>query len=103
MDPIDDVVLLSGSPLHIPLDGYDPNGGELTYTVSSDNPDVQTDLLEGNRSMRVSVSSYGDMVFELYEGRAPRVTEHIIELAESDFLRRDHLPSGHRRFCDPGW
>jgi cyclophilin family peptidyl-prolyl cis-trans isomerase len=85
LQPIEDVVLLSGAPLHIPLDGYDPNGGELTYTVSTDNAAVQTDLIEGNRSMRVSVRDYGDMVFELYEGRAPRVTEHIVELAESGF------------------
>jgi VCBS repeat-containing protein len=85
LQPIEDVVLLSGAPLHIPLDGYDPNGGALTYTISTDNAAVQTDLIEGNRSMRISVRDYGDMVFELYEGRAPRVTEHIIELAESDF------------------
>ena len=85
LQKIDDVVLLSGSPLHIPLDGFDPNGGELTFTASSDNPDVSTDVLEGNRSMRITVDDFGDMVFELFEGRAGRATDRIIALAEDDF------------------
>jgi cyclophilin family peptidyl-prolyl cis-trans isomerase len=35
--------------------------------------------------MRVSVFDYGDMVFELFDDRAPRVTDHISQLAEADF------------------
>ena len=29
--PIDDVTLLAGSPLHIPLDGFSSNGQPLTF------------------------------------------------------------------------
>ena len=84
--PIDDVELLSGSPLNIGLDGYDPNGGELTYTITSDNPElVMASLLEGNRSLSIEVQGFGDMVFELFENRAPRVTEQITTLADSGF------------------
>ncbi len=84
--PIDDQTLLSGSPLLIPLDGYDPNGGELTYTVTSDNPTlVSTFQPQRNFSMRIDVQTYGEMVFQLLDGLAPRPTQRIIELAEDGF------------------
>jgi cyclophilin family peptidyl-prolyl cis-trans isomerase len=83
--PIDDVTVLGGSPLHIPLDGYDPNGGPLTYTISVDGSVLTGELLDGNRSMRIDAGSYGDMVYQLFEGRAERPTDRIIELAEDDF------------------
>ena len=87
--PIDDVTLLSGvellddemnvvadydpvgSPLFVSLDGYDPNGGDLTYEVISNNADVTAEILTGNRSARINVAGFGDMVFELFEDMAP--------------------------------
>ena len=86
VSPIGNVTLLSGSPLIIPLDGYDPNGGPLTYTVTSDNPTlVSTYVPEGNRSMRIEVQTYGEMVFQLFEDMAPRPAQRIIELAQDGF------------------
>ncbi len=62
--------VLIGSPLHIPIDAYDPNGGPLTVTVSVDNPDLlEATVLSGNRSIRIDMNGYGDMVFELFEQR----------------------------------
>jgi len=87
LEEIPDTTLLVGSPLHVSLDGYDPNGGQLTYTVTSDNADVSATILSGNRSARISVEGYGDMVFELFEQRASRATSRMIELAESDFYK----------------
>jgi cyclophilin family peptidyl-prolyl cis-trans isomerase len=88
--PIDDVTLLSGSPLVIPLDGFDPDGDTLSFTATSDNASVTTSIPEGNRSMKISVHSAdgaidGDMILELLEDRVPRVTSRIIELAQSGF------------------
>jgi cyclophilin family peptidyl-prolyl cis-trans isomerase len=90
MTPIGDVGLLGGAPLWIALDGVDPDGGTLTFTATSDNPNVTLSIPEGNRSMRISVASEdgtvdGDMVLELFENLVPRVTGHIITLAESGF------------------
>ncbi|MCC9641513.1 peptidylprolyl isomerase [Rhodopirellula sp. JC740] len=75
-----------GSPLHIPIDGYDAEGGPLTVTVSVANPQlVEATVLSGNRSLRLDMDGFGDMVFELFEQRAPRATERVIDLADSGF------------------
>ncbi len=88
--PVEDLSLLSGSPLHVALNGYDPNGGELTYTVTSSNPSLVTPtVLSGNRSLRVTVNGYGELVFELFEQRAPDITARVVELAESKFYDAD--------------
>ncbi|MBN2473527.1 MAG: tandem-95 repeat protein [Pirellulales bacterium] len=80
---IADVTLLAGAPLHIPLDGSHGDGDELTYTAESDNTAlVSTQIPEDNRSMRISVEGYGDMVLELFEQQVPDVTQPIIEYAQ---------------------
>lgn len=83
---LEDVTVLGGAPLHVALDGYDPNGGPLTYTVTSDNPTLVTPtVLQGNRSMLVDVEGFGNMVFELFDSEAPRVTQQITTLAQDGF------------------
>jgi large repetitive protein len=78
------VTVLDGSPLHITLDGYDPGGGALTYTVTSSDPNVVTPtLLQNNRSMVIDVDGWGKMNLQLFEQRAPRPTSRLIELAEA--------------------
>jgi Ca2+-binding RTX toxin-like protein len=73
----------AGSPLHIPLNGLDPAGGQLTFTVESSDSLVSAEVLSGNRSLRIQVDDFGTMTFELFESRAPRATDRMIELAES--------------------
>ncbi len=85
LEPIGDVTLLSGSPLHIPLDGFESGGQALTFTATSNSELVSTFITKGNRSMRITAAGFGDIVFELFENRAPRVTRRIIRLAESGF------------------
>ncbi len=81
-----DVDVRGGSPLHVPLDGYDPNNGPLTYIVTSDNPSLVTPtVLQGNRSMQIDVNGFGKMTFELFDQEAPRVTEQITSLAQDGF------------------
>jgi large repetitive protein len=75
-----------GSPLHIPIDAYDPGGGPVTITVSVADPTlIQANVLQNNRSVRIDMDGYGDMVFELFEDKAPRPTGRIIELANANF------------------
>jgi large repetitive protein len=75
-----------GSPQHVPVDAYDPHGGPLNITVTSSDPGLVTaEVLQGNRSLRISVENFGDMVFELFEGDVPLPTARVIELAQSGF------------------
>ncbi|TVP95560.1 MAG: tandem-95 repeat protein, partial [Planctomycetaceae bacterium] len=75
-----------GSPLHVPVDAYNPAGGPIQITVEVDDPELlEAVVLTGNRSVRISVAGYGDMVFELFEDRAPRPALRVIELAETGF------------------
>ena len=84
--PVGNQTVFLGSPLHIPIDAYDPNGGPLTVTVSIDNPALlEATVLSGNRSIRIDMVGWGDMVFELFEGRAPVPAGRVINLANSGF------------------
>ena len=75
-----------GSPLHVPIDAYDPDGGPLTVTVSVDNPAIlEAQVLSGNRSIRIDTQGFGEMIFELFEQRVPRASGRVIELANDDF------------------
>ncbi|MFK7737831.1 MAG: tandem-95 repeat protein [Pirellulaceae bacterium] len=85
-DELQDVDVQIGAPLHIPIDAYDPDGDPLTITVSSSDSNlVDAEVLQGNRSLQLNVAGFGDMVFELFENRAPRPTGRVIELAEDGF------------------
>jgi large repetitive protein len=88
--PLEDVTVAAGSPLYLPIDAYDPNGGPLTITAVSSSPSVvMTEVPQGNPSLRITVASYGDMVFELFADKAPRPVERIIELVESGFYNAE--------------
>lgn len=75
-----------GSPLHIPIDAYDPDGNVLTTTISVADPSlVEATVITGNRSLRLDMEGFGDMVFELFEQRAPRPAGRVADLADAGF------------------
>ncbi|MHB1033589.1 MAG: Ig-like domain-containing protein [Pirellulales bacterium] len=83
---VQNVTLLGGSPLFVPLVGVDPDGQTLTYTATSSNPSlVSTRVPQGNRSLRISVANFGNMVLQLHEDLVPGVTARIAELAGQGF------------------
>lgn len=82
---IPEVPLLAGSPHHIVLDAEDPSGRRLSYSVTTSGDLVTAVLLVGNRSLRIQVAGFGDMVFQLFDDKARRATDHIVELADGGF------------------
>jgi cyclophilin family peptidyl-prolyl cis-trans isomerase len=81
--PIADVTLLAGAPLHLPLDGFDFEHDALTFSAVSSEPNLLApSISDTNRSMRINVAGLGDMVFELFDDKVPRVTGAIGGLAE---------------------
>ena len=76
-----------GSPLHIPVDAYDPNGNPLTITVTSSNPGViSAEIMPAaDRSLRLRVKDFGDMVFKLFETEVPVPSQKIANLAASGY------------------
>ena len=81
--------VLNGSPLHVPIDAYDPNGGPLTITVQSSNPSViAAEMVTNQKSLRLNINGYGEMVFRLFADEAPRPVSRIEELVNSGFYNQ---------------
>ncbi len=87
MATISPATVEAGSPLHIPVDAYDPNGNPLTITVTSSNPSViSAEMIpQGDRSLRLRVKDFGDMVFKLFESEVPIPAQKIANLASSGY------------------
>ncbi len=89
MAPIGNQTVLIGSPLYIPVDGYNPDGTPLTITVTSSNPSLlQATVLQGNKSVKMSLQNWGEMTFELFDTLAPRPTQRIQQLVQSGFYNK---------------
>jgi cyclophilin family peptidyl-prolyl cis-trans isomerase len=81
--------VLFRSPLHIPVDTYDPNGGPLTVTVQSSNPSViSAEMVSNPKSLRMVVDGYGEMVFRLFADESPRPVARIEQLVNSGFYNK---------------
>ena len=81
--------VLNGSPLHVPVDAYDPNGGPLTITVTSSNPSViAAEMVTNNTSWKLNVNGYGEMVYRLFKDEAPRPVGRIETLTNSGFYNQ---------------
>ena len=93
--PIESQTVLGGSPLILPVDGFDAEGNAITYTISSSNPNlVSVSQTSGNQSLKMTiqqrradntVDDFGDMVFQLFQDSAPRPANRVAQLASSGF------------------
>jgi cyclophilin family peptidyl-prolyl cis-trans isomerase len=83
LPPVGEVQILGGSPLFLTLDAE--GEGPLIYSVESSGALVTATVLADNRSLRIQVAGLGEMVFELFDSAAPRVTDRIVQLADSGF------------------
>ncbi|MEZ6112146.1 MAG: tandem-95 repeat protein [Pirellulaceae bacterium] len=83
---IPDTTVAIGSPMHIVVDAYDPNGNPLTITATSSNPSVvSATVSQSNPSLKVDVHNFGEMVFQLFEDKAPRAVGRVEDLVSSGF------------------
>ena len=77
------------SPMHVPVDTYDPNGGPLTITVSSSNPSaISAELISNPKSVRMVVNGYGEMVYRLFADEAPRPVNQFSQLVNTGFYNQ---------------
>lgn len=77
-----------GSPFWVPLDGFDPQDDALTYTVTSSNSDIIATLGGSQKSAKISVQDFGDMVFHLFDDLVQRPTGRFEQLATDGFYNK---------------
>ncbi len=85
--------MATGTAFQIPLDGFDADNDQLTYsvavnssTVNGFNQSFRTgDLLQIQYQQTGGAAISGTMLFKLFEDLAPRTTDHIKQLASSGF------------------
>ncbi len=86
-DQINGNSVLGGAPSYIALDGYDPNGSEITYevetNVTSGNLNLEASVIQNNPSILFDIAGWGKMTFQLFAQRASAITDHIIQLAQA--------------------
>jgi cyclophilin family peptidyl-prolyl cis-trans isomerase len=81
--------VLGGAPLWLGIDGSDPDGGPLTYSVLVSNPNLlQAVIPAGNKSLVLSTSGSesgvtGQMTYELFDNLVPTTTSHIETLVNN--------------------
>ena len=89
-----DIVMPAGRTFTQPLDGAEPQGLPLSFSVVSiSDSHVVASLTNGNRSLRLTVTGRdvndapftGELVLELFENLTPLTTARIIQLVNSGF------------------
>ncbi|MEZ6091603.1 MAG: peptidylprolyl isomerase [Pirellulaceae bacterium] len=82
-----DVAVGIGSPLHVPVDAYDPDDTGLDFeAVSSDPTILQASFTQGNPSVVFTLENYGDIVIELFADRVPQMATRVIDLVNSGYF-----------------
>src|SRR5688500_11956425 len=95
LDPIPDQRVPGGKSLIVPLTATDEDGDRLTYTVSSDNDDIDVRMSKSTTWVRLNVTSTGsgtdpiningDMVFQLFGDFAPETVRSFVNLVKAEF------------------
>ena len=79
--------VLSGSPLMLPIDASDPDGDNLTYTITVTNNTAGLIAAQQprNGALKIDVAGYGTLLIDTFDDLAPRATEHIKQLVGDGF------------------
>lgn len=81
--------VLVGKHTYVPLIANDTNGLPVSYSVTSVNSNINASIITAGRTLVLNVSGKdasgvaftGNMIFKLFEDKAPVTTEHIIRHA----------------------
>ncbi len=85
VDPIDDVQVLYGRTMVLPVTASDVDGDKLAWSVKSSNRAFSATLLKGNPYLRITVENFGEMTFELFADVAPRTVEVISGMVQAGY------------------
>jgi cyclophilin family peptidyl-prolyl cis-trans isomerase len=75
----------TGKSLVVPVSASDADGGSVSYSVTSSNPDVTVQQLTGNTFLKLTVQGFGTMEFELFNNFTPQTAGLIAGMAKSGF------------------
>ena len=85
LDAITDITVAAGATFYLPLKANDPDGETLLFSAVSTEPQLAATVSDTNSSLRLDVTGFGVMEFELFQDRAPNTTARIIDLVQQDF------------------
>lgn len=100
LDTIGNIVVPASKSRIVPITASDTDGDTLTYTVTSDNPNIAVDLHRGNPYLRMQVrytptgqttTVDRELVFELLQDVAPNTVSKIIGLVNSGFYTNKQI------------
>src|SRR5207302_9619914 len=86
---INDLAFPANIPINktliLPVTATDPQGGAITYTLTSSNPRLSSPTLLTGTFLKISVANFGDMEFELFGTLTPDTTRLISGLVKAGF------------------
>lgn len=85
IDPISAATVPGGKTLIVPITATDDDADTLSYSLSSNNPDITAQVHTGNPWLKISVAGFGDMTFELFHDLAPSAVDIISGLVQARF------------------
>ena len=104
--PLSEHYYLTGNALTLPINGADPDSPDLTIPVTTDGPGLTSYMPTGNRYARLNFTSQqgvdmGDIIVQLFDGRAPTPVDRFVTLAENEILPDGSLdPNGTPFYTD---
>jgi Ca2+-binding RTX toxin-like protein len=105
IEALPNLTIPSGQTFQVALHATDPDAGSVSFSAETDDAAIEAFVPDGNRSLLVNVETFGSMVFELFEQRAPFVTEQIVTLVQAGFYDGSDLflitANGHIKGGDP--
>jgi cyclophilin family peptidyl-prolyl cis-trans isomerase/PKD repeat protein len=85
IDTVPDQAVPTGKSLIVPLTASDAEGDAVTWSITSSDPKIVPVMHVNNPWLKMTVTGYGDMVFEMLRDVAPHTADTIGGLAQAGF------------------